>query len=117
MKKYLLLVVLGGVLVFLSCKKDKALTSQTECSNEVSFATDVKPIIELNCSTSGCHDASGAGGYNLSTYTGISINADAVYQAMNHDSGFQPMPLGGNKLPDSTIQNIYCWIQQGKKDN
>lgn len=115
MKKYLLLAVLGLVLVFLSCKKDKTLPG--ECSDEVSFATDVLPIIETNCSTSGCHDASSAGGYNLSSYVGIEVNAEAIYRAINHDSGFQPMPLGAEKLPDSTIQNIYCWILQGKLDN
>jgi len=25
--------------------------------------------------------------------------------------------LGGPALPDSTIQKISCWIEQGKQDN
>lgn len=115
MKKYFFVIIMAGLTVFLSCKKDK--TVPAECIEEVSFATEVLPVIETNCSTSGCHDASGAGGYNLSSYVGISASADAVYHAVNHDSGFQPMPMGGSKLADSTIQKIYCWIQQGKLDN
>lgn len=115
MKKYLFLSIFAGIMVFLSCKKD--VTPPATCTDQISFATDVLPVIQTNCSTSGCHDASNAGGYNLSSYVGISNSADAVYHAMNHDSGFQPMPAGASKLADSTIQNFFCWIQQGKLDN
>jgi hypothetical protein len=32
-------------------------------------------------------------------------------------NGYQLMPIGGPALPDSTIQKISCWINQGKQDN
>jgi hypothetical protein len=32
-------------------------------------------------------------------------------------NGYQLMPIGGPALPDSTIQKVKCWIEQGKLDN
>ncbi|OFZ09919.1 MAG: hypothetical protein A3D92_21465 [Bacteroidetes bacterium RIFCSPHIGHO2_02_FULL_44_7] len=81
------MVVLLGVL---ACTKDQ--TPPAECVDAVSFAADVAPLIAVNCSTSGCHDASAAGGYDLSSYVGIEANASRILNVINHDSGFVPMP-------------------------
>lgn len=98
-----------------ACKKDKA--SVFTCTDEVSFSQEVKPLIDLNCSTSGCHDASAAGGYEFKDHASISTASDRIISAINHDSGTSPMPVGAAKLPDSLIKIVVCWSSAGKLDN
>lgn len=98
-----------------SCKKDKA--SAFSCTDEVSFSQQVEPLINMNCSVSGCHDATAEGGYEFKDHATISAAADAIIAAINHESGVTPMPLGSDKLPDSSIQLVVCWSSAGKLDN
>lgn len=115
MKGKILFAALTVILIVMACKKDQ--TVKPECFDSVSYANDVKPLMELNCSTAGCHDASAAGGYNLSTYSSVSANADRILNVLNHNAGYTPMPMGGNKLADSLIQKVECWVKQGALDN
>ena len=117
MKKRLFPLMGLIVLVSVSCTKDKTPIEVKECPEVISFATQIKPVIELNCSTSGCHDASGSGGYVFLTYNDILLHADNILKAIRHDSGTNPMPLGADKLPDSIAQQMNCWITQGKLNN
>lgn len=111
------LIVLFGLLLIVSCKKDTTPLPNLDCADTISYSQQVQPFIGLNCTTSGCHDASASGGYNFTTHAGVSNNADIILKAINHDSGTTPMPMGGSKLPDTTIQQFDCWISQGKLDN
>ena len=108
------LLISAGIVLF-SCKKDVA--PAPACPTVISYANDLKPILDVNCSTSGCHDVSASGGYDLSAYSGVSANADVILHVINQEPGFNPMPQGLPKLADSTIQQFSCWIQQGKQDN
>lgn len=112
--KYLFVLIISS-LVLVSCTKEK--TPSPECPTEISFMNDVQPIMQTNCSTSGCHDASGSGGYVLLDYSQISANVDIIIDVMNQVNGVSPMPFGGSKLPDSTIAIISCWKAQGTLDN
>jgi hypothetical protein len=97
-----------------SCTREKVMPLDVQCST-ISYANDVLPIIQANCIS--CHDQGNAsGGFDFSSYTSISANANAIINSMNA-SGYQLMPIGGPALPDSTIQKVKCWIQQGKLDN
>ncbi|MFK7787733.1 MAG: hypothetical protein AB8B56_21610 [Crocinitomicaceae bacterium] len=101
-----------------SCNKDQvAEPIPLECPDTISFATTVEPLIQQNCSTSGCHDASAAGGYNLEGHGNISTNANAILTAIRHENSGLPMPLGQPKLSDTIIQQVDCWIKQGALDN
>lgn len=115
------LLLCAGLIFSVSCKKDKVPgapeTPAPTCVDTISYLQQVKPFIDLNCATSGCHNATGAGGYNLLTHTSVSNNANIILSAIRHDGGFTAMPLGGGQLPDSTIQQFDCWINQGKLDN
>lgn len=98
-----------------SCTREKVTPIDQQCNTSISFSNDVMPIIQANCI--GCHDQGNAsGGYDLSSYASISTNANAVVGSMK-GSGYQFMPQGGTPIPDSLIQKINCWIQQGKQDN
>jgi len=128
--KYIYIII---VLLFLSsCKKNKASSpsptvasttpaGQAYCDTvTVSFSSQVKPIFNVNCSTSGCHNsASSAGGYVLMNYSQISNNNTITrsLNTMKHMSGYSPMPKFAATLNDSLIQQIECWINQGKQNN
>ncbi len=120
--KGLKLVFVGAALLMLStsCKKDKVQVTVNDalCTDTISFINDIKPIFDVNCSTSGCHDSgSSAAGYTLNNHQNIALFADQSLGAMRHDGGFTPMPFGGTKLADSLIQKFECWIGQGKLNN
>ena len=105
----------AGLTLLISCKKDKA--SAYDCSNEVSFAQQVEPLIVQNCSTSGCHDVSASGGYEFKDYSTISSAAERIVSAIKHESGIAPMPLGEEKFSDSLIGIVDCWVASGKQNN
>jgi len=90
-----------------------------ECdTDEVSFSTFVKPIIESHCQ--GCHSGNTpSGGIDLTTHSNIQIYANngKLYGAIAHQPGFEAMPQGGAKLEDCTIEKIKSWIDAGAEDN
>lgn len=102
-----------------SCSKDNVADfAGPGCTDTISFSQKIQPMINANCSTSGCHDAgTQASGYDFSTYENIAANAQIMLQAMRWDNGVSPMPQGGNKLNDTLIQQFTCWVNQGKQDN
>lgn len=112
------IIILGIVVLsifVLSCKKEKA--PEVICFEEISFAQEIQPLIEMNCTVSGCHDVTEVGGYNFTTYESVSEHADVILAAINHDSGVAPMPLGEPKLADSLIVKFICWKNSGKPNN
>lgn len=98
-----------------ACAKDK--TQKPECFDSVSFQTDIMPMVEQNCSTSGCHDVSAAGGYELLTYSEVKASADIMLSAMNYETGLSPMPQGAPPMDSTIIGQFNCWIKQGTPDN
>jgi len=114
MKIALNTLLIIGFLLF-SCTREKVTPIDQQCNATISFTNEVLPIMEANCVS--CHQPGNAsGGYDLSSYTAISAIANAIVGSMKAN-GYQLMPLGGPALPDSTIQKISCWINQGKQDN
>jgi len=90
-----------------------------ECDTDnVSFSAFVKPIIESHCQ--GCHSGNTpSGGIDLTTHSNIQIYANngRLHGAIAHQAGFSPMPQGGAKLDDCTIEKIKSWIDSGALDN
>ena len=84
----------------------------------VTFNTTIKPIISTKCQ--GCHSSSSAqGGIDFSTYTGVKSKVDdgRLWGAINHLSGFSPMPKNGNKLSSCEISKFRIWINSGAPNN
>ena len=115
--KIKILLLLTIVIITTSCSKDKTKFAAADCPDPISFMDDVKPIIDLNCATSGCHDANTSTPYAFTQYSTIAANANLILSVIRHEAGVTPMPLGGNQLADSLIQKINCWVIQGKLDN
>ena len=84
----------------------------------VSYADDVWPIINANCT--GCHSGGApAGNIYLDNYDNIVIAADngSLLGTIRHESGYSPMPKGGTKLSDCNISIIEKWVDDGTPDN
>jgi len=82
--------------------------------DNISYATDIAPIIDANCSD--CHSsASASSGIQLDNYDGLKFYAQNgyLYGCISHASGYRPMPDGGGKLNDCTIATIKKWIDNG----
>jgi PKD repeat protein len=77
----------------------------------VSFATDIKPLIQNNCD--GCH-LPGGSRRDYSDYTNASSWASSIVSRINKnqgESGF--MPAYGTKLNQSELDLVQQWINDG----
>ena len=105
------------LLILSSCTYNEIMPIPICESDNPSFYTCVKPIIEDHCL--GCHaDASPNG--DLSNYDAIRnymINGDLLdrIQRIEGSAGF--MPLGSNKLDNEQIQVLINWKNNGAQNN
>ncbi|MGB0861506.1 MAG: hypothetical protein ACPGXZ_01260 [Saprospiraceae bacterium] len=129
MKKNILISsLLAAMLVLIigtSCDFDKTtdpdINTEPDCTNlsDVSFATDVLPILTANCATSGCHDAiTVKKGYNYGLYADAkkTVDNNLMIGVINHESGFSAMPTT-YKMEDCDINKITAWVNEGALDN
>ena len=92
----------------------------TASSKTISFAAQVVPILQNQCSTgnASCHNASS--GRNLSTHTGVinTYSGAKLLSSIIWDGNASQMPKGsGAKIDDCSIKTIELWINQGREDN
>lgn len=117
------LLLIGIVpLVMNACYYDsiqELYPNPTACdTTNVTYSSDVWPVINANCVS--CHSGPGASGnIRLANYDEIVIQANNgnLMGAINHESGYSPMPKGGFKLPECDITKIQIWIDDGTPDN
>lgn len=70
----------------------------------VTYATKILPLLQTKCYV--CHSSGAAlGGIILEDYANAAQYAlnGKLYGAINHNTGFSPMPQGGAKLPACDI--------------
>ena len=88
-----------------------------DCSGPTpTYTADIKPILDVSCAKSGCHDAiTSQNGVNLSTYASASaISQQEIFLGViQHKEGFPQMPFDGPKLPDAQIELLTCWAENG----
>ena len=90
---------------------DTTGTDTTATGPTVSFARDIKPLIETKCAISGCHAAT----FNFPTlenYTQIEQNKSRVNSNVQSGS----MPQNG-PLPQNQKDLIQTWINEGALNN
>lgn len=96
--------------------KNEDCKENTGCDlTNITYSNTIEMIIANNCL--GCH--SGAvkqGGIDLSNKNSVenSIKNGRIIPAIEHQSGFSPMPQGG-KLSDCDIDKIKKWSEEGYK--
>ena len=105
-----LLVLLVLSLVFSACLTNVDEEIQLDPCAEITFAKNVKPIIDNNCI--GCHSTAGGQFPNLETYEGVKANASQIKIEVETLS----MPIGGSLTTDE-IQAISCWVDAGALNN
>ena len=116
--KPILIVGLITFSIIISCAKDKVplpVIDTSTCKPNVSYVNDIQPIMNSYCIS--CHGPKNqSGGYNLSNYNGVTSNTSKVLGSIRQDGSAKSMPQDG-KIADSLIQKVYCWINQGAKNN
>ncbi|MEP1096093.1 MAG: hypothetical protein ABJG78_13345 [Cyclobacteriaceae bacterium] len=89
-------------------------------SGQVSFSSQVLPLMNQSCNTAGCHNSiDRAAQIVLDNYTDLLVSANdgSLVSSMRFEPGFSPMPQGAAKLDDCSIQLVADWIVQGTLNN
>lgn len=126
--KNLILIRISILLFFLTlisgCYYDEEMIFEGLPSN-VSFKNDVSPILTLNCTTTGCHDAVPAHAPSLVPEKAISDLTSGKYinTLEPEKSAFYQVVKSGEMPPTSVTVGIndqkiiLAWITEGAKDN
>ncbi len=125
MKQIIKIILILGIAFTTGCYYDNEERLYPRLSSPcddtiVTFSKTVTPILQTCLS---CHSNSKAsnegGGIKLENYADIKtyvINGKLM-GAVNHATGYIPMPNGGGKLPDCEISQLQKWIDNGKLNN
>jgi mono/diheme cytochrome c family protein len=119
-------VLLAILLLASGCYYDKAeeLYPPGDCDTAtVGWSATIKPILQNRCYA--CHNASSANvsgaGIALEPYSNLQSyligNSERFLGAIQHGSGYSPMPKGGGKLSDCELLQINQWIAGGYPEN
>jgi hypothetical protein len=124
MRSVKVLLAVTAIAFFSGCYNDKfeelyPLGGVVCDTTVVSFATDLKPILNAKCNTAGCHNSASTTGYDLTTYDGVKAVADngRLLGSINWTTGFSAMPKSLPKLSDCEISKFTRWVNQGKLNN
>jgi Cu/Zn superoxide dismutase len=82
--------------------------------SRVSYADDIRPILDTNCQLSGCH-GSATGIPSWATYTTVSTNAASIKNMTG--SKMMPPASSGKSLTDEQIEKIADWVDDGAQNN
>ena len=110
-----------------------AVVSSLGCTQQVSFARNVLPVLHEKCVE--CHKEGGDGyaksGLNLETYEGLmkgtkfgpiikpgsSVDSTLVILIEHKAHSSINMPHGKDPLPEEQVKLIKQWVDQGAKNN
>lgn len=119
MKKIILAsTVIASLLVACTSTKETASTTPEAtltCTDAtVTYAKDIKPILEANCTK--CHNG-GQVEFNFNKLEDIklAISKEEFLESIKHMKGFPAMPKNASKLSQATIDKMECWINNGMK--
>ena len=116
-------LLIGFGIVLTSCYYDveEELYPPTECQTaNMSLQVNIVPILERNCYV--CHSTTAGpsnGNVILEGYSELIkyVNSGQLVGAINHASGFSPMPQNAAKLIDCDISKIEQWVADGGPNN
>ena len=115
-----LFIICATALVVISCgdKEEEPEEPGTCETDNLTYDSWAKDLIDGNCATSGCHDANAANNstpYSMHNYEALKAAVDdgRIVGAINQEAGFSPMPKGELKLSDCDISKMEAWIADG----
>lgn len=102
------------LVLFAGCKKETK-EDVIDCTGvSPSYNSEIKPIINANCISSGCHNAGSSNG-DYTTYAGLKTDASSgVLESRVIINKTMP-PSGPLSLEDR--KKIKCWISSGALNN
>ena len=122
MKKNNILIVFL-VIVAVSCKHE--IKNQT--SPAISFSNDVQPIINSNCTMSGCHGSDNTSKFMLLTYNDVIKHGEIKAKFPKRSNFYKKISTTNQKdimppppyqpLSQEQIAVIENWIKEGAKNN
>jgi len=87
---------------------------------EVSFAGDIKPIIDAKCAIvgdGGCHNGGNGPSRDWREFANLQSHAASVKDRVTRPAGTSGhMPKIGS-LSDDQIRALVCWVEQGAQEN
>lgn len=128
MKLFKWLWILALVTFVFSCSKSNEEDERTDTNNSggnncntanMSFATDIVPILQSNCYACHSNANQAVSGVSLEGYSNVKVQVDngSLIGAITHASGYPPMPQGGPKMSDCNISKIRSWVNNGAPNN
>lgn len=117
MKNKLFLFLLPSVLILTSCTNDSASDLIEAPKNEtITYTNFAKAIIDNNCIV--CHGATPSNGAPMSlvTYNNVRnavLNRGLLDRISRTQGANGMMPLGGSRLPQTTIDAMTKWQTDG----
>jgi len=118
----ILVLVLGLIVSLSACKKDSADPIDT-CATpeEVSFSTDIQPIMDTSCAYSGCHTVSFSSG-DFTSYEELAEKAESgsLLARVVNNKDMPPSYAPDDKpqeLSSCDIELVLSWINAGYPNN
>jgi hypothetical protein len=119
--KILAISLIWGATIVVACKSSQTssktaetATAPSNCTNPaITYNNGLKPILDKNCNTSGCHDASFKQ-MDFTKYAIIKKFADEG-EIKKHVLKIKNMPPN-HKLNDSELNAFQCWLDNGAKE-
>jgi hypothetical protein len=90
-----------------------SFTQSVKVITEIKFSTVIKNIIDTKCAVSTCHVTGGSAPFVLTTYETIKAHAAGIKSSTQSGQ----MPKNGPKLPQSELDAIACWVDDGALNN
>ena len=115
MKTHFLSLVIVGLLFSCTNASEEDLIDTSPIEDIVTYADDVKGIIDNNCIF--CHSNPPENGAPMSLLTFENVkdavnNRDLIERISTNDLGFM-MPFGGPRLPQNLIDIVVQWQDDG----
>lgn len=112
MKNFMYIISSAVVLVACESRTYEEISDNTPIAEVVTYANDVKPIIDANCIS--CHSP---GTQALTNYTQVKNNIDNIINRIGRANGDPlKMPQGGSLSP-TQINIITKWKADGLVEN
>lgn len=121
--RFLWIILTGsaGMFTVLSCVEHKAPSpADVACASPVSYAGQVKPIIDTNCAIvgdGGCHNGGNGSSRDWREFSNVQAHASEIKNRIRRSPGSAGyMPKIGS-LTEEQISLISCWVDQGAQNN
>ncbi len=83
------------------------------------YTENIKPILDATCARDGCHAGNDPeADMNLSNYADAAAASSkkSFMGSIQQLPLYHKMPQGGDRLPDSQIHLLSCWIENGSPE-